>query len=81
MKLASIDQIKTAFLPIYILLSISERTVIQAFYLAKMTCVKETENANFEYTYLHMSEFFEFIGRLAWLKYMDTYEDTQWRLV
>ena len=44
--------------------------------MAKMTCVEETENGNYEYTYLHLKEFYEFIGRLAWLRYKDTYEHT-----
>ena len=40
-----------------------------------MTVVDENENSNHEYTYLHWAEFFEFIGRVAWLKYLDQYQN------
>lgn len=52
-------------MPAMVLLRIGDSTLYKAFYASKMTCVQETDNSNFEYTYLHQSEFYEFIGRLA----------------
>ena len=45
-----------------------------------MTVVLENDVSNFEYTYLHWPEFLEFIGRLAQMKYLETYQHTQWML-
>lgn len=78
---ASFDQIKTVLLPVCLKNNLSDLKVTQAFYMSKMTCIDENSNGNYEYTYLHLSEFPEFIGRLSWLKYRDTYEHAQWRLV
>ena len=47
--------------------------IVQAFFLSKMTVVNENDYANYEYTYIHWSEFIEFVGRISWLKYLDTY--------
>ena len=52
-----------------------ERSVIQAFFMSKMTVVEESEDANYEYTYLHWPEFIEFIGRLAQVKYRGKYQE------
>lgn len=65
LRVASIDQIRTVLMPATIILGIGDHTVYKAFYASKMTCVQETDNSNYEYTYLHKSEFYEFIGRLA----------------
>ena len=62
--------------PICSEIQINDIKIVQAFYMAKMTCVEETENGNYEYTYLHLKEFYEFIGRLGWLRYKDSYEHT-----
>ena len=45
-----------------------------------MTCTEETVTSNYDYTYLYFPEFLEFIGRSAWLKYMDTYQHESWVL-
>ena len=55
--------------------------IVQAFFLSKMTVVNENDYANYEYTYLHQPEFLEFIGRLAWLKYLGTYLSDVWPLI
>ena len=46
-----------------------------------MTVANENDDANYEYTYIHRPEFLEFIGRLAWLKYKDTYLNDSWPLI
>ena len=47
--------------------------IVKAFYLSKMTVILETEQSNYEYTYMHWPEFLEFLPRLAWIKYRKTY--------
>lgn len=53
---------------------------MKAFYMSKMTVINENDDANYEYTYLQFPEFLEFIGRLAWLKYLKTYQNDTWPL-
>lgn len=45
-----------------------------------MTCVEETSQSDYEYTYLKWPEFIEFIPRLAYFKYRNTYQHEAWRL-
>ena len=56
-------------------LHLTENKIVQAFFLSKMTVANENVDANFEYTFMHRPEFLEFIGRLAWLKYLNTHLD------
>jgi len=62
-------------------LLLTEQMIVQAFFLSKMTVANENDDANYEYTYIHRPEFLEFIGRLAWLKYKDTYLNDSWSLI
>ena len=71
--MVSIDKLREFLVPVLKPLHITDEMIVQAFFLSKMTVVNENEHANYEYTYLHKPEFLEFIGRLAWLKYFDTY--------
>ena len=48
--------------------------------MSKMTVVEETEDSNYEYTYLHWPEFIEFMGRLAQVKFRGKYQEYQWAL-
>ena len=61
-------------------MGLTDTMIVKAFYLCKMTVVKESENANFEYTFIHWPEFIEFLPRLAWLKYLETYHHSSWAL-
>ena len=60
----SIDQVR-AVLGGGVIPECGETKVIKAFYMSKMTVVEESDDSNYEYTYLHWPEFVEFIGRLA----------------
>ena len=60
----SIDQVR-AVLGQGAIPECGELGVTKAFYLSKMTVVEESEDSNYEYTYLHWPEFIEFMGRLA----------------
>ena len=60
----SIDQVR-AVLGSGVIPECGELSVITAFYMSKMTIVDESDDSNYEYTYLHWPEFIEFIGRLA----------------
>ena len=80
-SLVSIDKICTTLKPVLNPIHISERKIMKAFYMSKMTVINENDDANYEYTYLHLPEFLEFIGRLAWLKYLKTYQNDTWPLI
>ena len=47
----------------------SERKIIKAHFMSKMTVPNENEDGILEYWHLKFVEFLEFICRLAWLKY------------
>ena len=59
---------------------IPDSDIVKAFYLSKSTVVNEVEQSDFEYTYMRKPEFYEFLGRLAWLKYKNTYMNLSWSL-
>ena len=61
-------------------LDLSDKMILKAFYLCKMTVWSETTNGNVEYTFIHWPEFLEFLPRLAWLKYLKTYQHSSWTL-
>ena len=76
----SIDKIRYVFGPGFADLDINDTKIIQAWYSSKMTVVNENEKGNYEYTFLHWPEFLEFLGRLAWLKYIGTHQHDHWPL-
>ena len=79
----SIDQITQLLRdPQYALFNfgLTDFMIVKSFFLAKMTIVLETENSNFEYTFIHWPEFLEFLPRLAWIKYQSTYQHNAWSL-
>lgn len=71
----SIDKLRDTLIPVLEPLHLTDKKIVQAFFLSKMTVINENNDANFEYTYIQKPEFIEFIGRLAWLKYVGTYLD------
>jgi len=50
--------------------------VVQAFYLSKMSCSKETDHCEYEYTFMRWPEFIEFVPRLAFFKYFEDFTTT-----
>lgn len=79
--LVSIDKLRETLVPVLKPLYLTDKMIVQAFFLSKMTVANENDDGNYEYTYLHRPEFLEFIGRLAWLKYLDTYLNDSWPLI
>ena len=75
----SVDQIR-AVIGNHLIPGLPDQYIFQAFYLSKQTVPQENDMANYEYTYLHEWEFTEFVARLAYMKYRDSPEDTQWPL-
>ena len=69
-EIPSIDQLLTLFTAV--LPEIHEKDMARAFYLSKMTVVEETDKGNYEYTFIRWPEFLEFLGRIAWFKYLKT---------
>jgi len=72
-SLVSIDKLRDTLIPVLEPLHLTDKKIVQAFFLSKMTVISENNDANYEYTYIHKPEFIEFIGRLAWVKYEGTY--------
>ena len=70
-KEPSVDQIVAALKGL--IPDVFEKEILQAFYLSKMTVAKESEHCEYEYTFLKWPEFCEFIARLGYFKYNDTY--------
>ena len=62
-------------------LLLSEKKIMTAFFMSKMTVPNENEDGPIVYWNLKFVEFLEFIGRLAWLKYQDTSNHKSWTMV
>ena len=49
--------------------NVSDTNITQAWYLSKMIVMVETEQSEFEYTFMRWPEFLEFVPRLAYFKF------------
>ena len=62
-------------------IGVSEIMILKALFQSKRTVMKEVECSKYEYTFLYWVEFLEFIPRLAFQKYQETYQHSSWPLL